>query len=128
MGRVLALVAALLAIAAGTYFGFNWYFGPPAAPLENPAAEAERRAEANALCTAALSTAKRFGIIPVYTELSGDVVERSETRGRYTCSGHTDAAKYRVTFDLMCKNIDDAKCIELYTVAQDRTGPIYQRR
>ncbi len=126
-GRILALIGLVLFVAAGAYFGFNWYNAPPPTPPENPAAVAERRAEAVALCTAAISTAKGFGIVPAYTELASDVVQRTETQGRYSCLAHTDAAKYQITFELMCKDLNNSKCMSLYTVAQDQTGPIYQR-
>jgi hypothetical protein len=128
VARVLAVIGLLLVVGAASYFGYSWYNAPPPAPPEDPAAIAEHRAEAEALCTAALSTAKGFGIIPAYTELASDVVGRTNTEARYVCRGRTDAAKYEVTFDLMCKDLNDAKCINLYRVAQDRTGPIYQRR
>ena len=125
---LLAVVGLLLVVALVGYFGFVWYFAPPPNTPENPSAVAEHRAEAEALCTAAFSKAKGFGIVPQYTELASDDVGRTTTEGRYICSGHTDAAKYDITFDLVCKDLNDARCIDLYTVAQDQTGPIYQRR
>lgn len=93
----------------------------------NPTAAAERRAEAIALCTAALTTTQGFGIVPAYTRLASDVVQGGAARGRYTCFAQTDAAKYQITFDLMCKDLGEAKCLNLYSVTQDGTGALYQR-
>jgi hypothetical protein len=106
-------------------------FYPPlaltSATSDTAGAEAQRHAAALALCTAALTTTQGFGIVPAYTQLASDMVQGGTVRGRYTCFARTDAAKYQITFDLMCKDLGEAKCLNLYSVTQDGTGTLYQR-
>jgi len=88
---------------------------------------AQRRAADIALCSAALAVTEGFGLVPKFTQLASAVVKEENSRGRYSCLARTGAAKYQITFDLICANLADAKCINLYSVAQDGTGAIYQR-
>lgn len=88
---------------------------------------AQRRAADIALCSAALAITKGVGIVPSFAQLASAELKEEKARGRYTCFARTGAAKYQITFDLMCANLADAKCINLYSVAQDGTGAIYQR-
>ncbi len=88
---------------------------------------AQRRAADIALCSTVLTVTQGFGLVPKFTQLASAVVKDENGHGRYSCFARTGAARYQITFDLMCTNLADAKCISLYMVAQDGTGPIYQR-
>ena len=81
-----------------------------------------------ALCTAGLASAQGFALVPAYTKLASDLVQVGAVRGRYTCFAQTDAARYQITFDLMCRDLNKPKCVNLYSVTQDGGGTIYQRR
>jgi len=81
-----------------------------------------------ALCTAGLASAQGFALVPAYTKLASDLVQVGTVRGRYTCFAQTDAARYQITFDLMCRDLNKPKCVNLYSVTQDGGGTIYQRR
>ena len=80
------------------------------------------------LCSAGLATARGFGIVPAYTKLASSLVQPGNARGRYTCFAQTNSAKYQITFDLICKDLSDPKCVALFGVMQDGTGSLYQRR
>jgi len=95
---------------------------PPSAPTA-----AVQRQVAAALCTAGLVAAQGFALVPAYTKLAGDLVQTGIVKGRYTCFAQTDAARYRITFDLMCRDLRKPKCVNLYSVMQDGGGTIYQR-
>lgn len=123
--RLFIVLTVLLLVAAGVTALF---FPSASAPGVSAASSADqRRAAALAVCSAALTTSQGFGIVPGYTRLASDMVQSGGARGRYTCFAQTGAAKYQITFDLMCDNLADAKCINLYSVTQDGTGAIYQR-
>jgi len=81
-----------------------------------------------ALCTAGLASAQGFALVPAYTKLASDLVQVGAVRGRYTCFAQTDAARYQITFDLMCRDLNKPKCVNLFSVTQDGGGTIYQRR
>lgn len=125
--RIFAAFVVLALIAVGVSVVLYPPLGLSSASSDSAGAEAQRHAAALALCSAALTTTQGFGIVPAYTQLASDVVQAGSTRGRYTCFARTDAAKYQITFDLMCKDLGDAKCLSLYSVTQDGTGALYQR-
>jgi len=122
--RIVAALTVVLLIAAVVQVAI---WPPTGATSPTAVSDADRRAAAVALCSAALATTQGFGILPAYTKLASDLVQPSSVRGRYTCFAQTDAAKYQITFDLMCKDLGEAKCLNLYSVTQDGTGAIYQR-
>jgi hypothetical protein len=126
-----ARIFAVLVLVALVAVAVQVLFYPPlaltSATSDTAGAEAQRHAAALALCTAALTTTQGFGIVPAYTQLASDMVQGGTVRGRYTCFARTDAAKYQITFDLMCKDLGEAKCLNLYSVTQDGTGTLYQR-
>jgi len=126
-----ARIFAVLVLVALVAVAVQVLFYPPlaltSATSDTAGAEAQRHAAALALCTAALTTTQGFGIVPAYTQLASDMVQGGTVRGRYTCFARTDAAKYQITFDLMCKDLGKAKCLNLYSVTQDGTGTLYQR-
>jgi hypothetical protein len=125
--RIFAAIGLLLLIAVGVYIGLNPPNSLSVVSLDNPNADAERRQAAVALCSVALTTTQGFAIVPAYTRLASDMVQEGSVPGRYTCYAQTDAAKYQITFDLMCKDLSDAKCINLFSVTQDGSGSLYQR-
>ena len=90
--------------------------------------EAIQRQMAMALCNAGLASAQGFALVPTFTKLASDLVRVGSVKGRYTCFAQTDAARYRITFDLMCRDLNKPKCVNLYSVTQDGGGVIYQRR
>lgn len=124
--RIFAGVAALSLIAIVGLIAVSGPNGFWSAAPGNANADTQRRA-AVALCSAALTTTEGFAIVPAYTRLASDLVQERSVSGRYTCFAQTDAAKYQITFDLMCQDLSDAKCINLYSVTQDGTGALYQR-
>ena len=101
---------------------------PKAVAPPQPRAAAIQRQTAVALCNAGLASAQGFALVPAYTKLASDIVGVSSVKGRYTCFGQTDAARYQITFDLMCRDLNKPKCVNLYSVMQDGGGVIYQRR
>jgi hypothetical protein len=101
----------------------------PSAPVRTASANpAIQPAMAKALCTAGLASAQAFALVPAYTKLAGDFVQAGALKGRYICFAQTDAARYQIAFDLMCRDLNRPNCVRLFSVVQDGTGAIYQRR
>ena len=100
----------------------------PSAPVQTPRQiTAIAPAMARALCTAGLASAQAFALVPAYTKLAGDFVRADRVKGRYICFAQTDAARYLIAFDLMCRDLNRPNCVRLFSVVQDGTGAIYQR-
>ena len=118
VGGVLVIAVAVLAVLS-----------PPKVVAPPPARNvAIQRQMAIALCNAGLASAQGFALVPNFTKLASDLVQVGSVKGRYTCFAQTDAARYQVTFDLMCRDLNKPKCVNLYSVTQDGGGVIYQRR
>lgn len=118
VGGVLVIAVAVLAVLS-----------PPKVVAPPPARNAAiQRQTAIALCNAGLASAQGFALVPNFTKLASDLVQVGSVKGRYTCFAQTDAARYQVTFDLMCRDLNKPKCVNLYSVTQDGGGVIYQRR
>jgi hypothetical protein len=101
----------------------------PIAPVRTASPNAAiQPAMAKALCTAGLASAQAFALVPAYTKLAGDFVQVGAVKGRYICFAQTDAARYQIAFDLMCRDLNRPNCVRLFNVIQDGTGAIYQRR
>jgi len=125
--RIFAVLAILLVVAVTVAALVLPPNSLPGVSADNSGAAEQRRAASVALCSAALAVTQSVGIVPNFTRLASDVVQKTGVRGRYSCLAQTSAAKYLITFDLMCRNLADAKCIDLYSVVQDGTGALYQR-
>jgi hypothetical protein len=123
----------LCAIAAAIVLLILGRAPPPQSPAPAqsqsaaPAAD-DVHAQGLTLCNSALASAVNFGVLPTDTKLAGDAPQSTDVRGRYVCQAATDAAKYAVTFDLICENIGDRRCIALFRVAQNGGGTLYQRQ
>jgi hypothetical protein len=126
--RIFSAVGALLLGAIIGLIVLVKVYGPAPVPAGPAVTDAQRRADTIALCTAAVAAAQGLGILPAFARLASDEVQRNAIPGRYTCFARTDADKYQVTIDLMCKHLNDPKCITLIGVTQDGGGVLYQRR
>jgi hypothetical protein len=131
------VVGFIAAIAVAAYF--TWAprstpenYGEEAAPVAQQRTP-EAREQANtqaviALCSSALNTAQSFGIMPRYSKLASDKLETTNVQGRYVCLAATDVAKYTVAADLVCRDLRDKRCVNLYSVTRDDGTVLYQRQ
>jgi hypothetical protein len=80
------------------------------------------------ICTAALGSAKNFGIVPQYGQLASARLEQTTVQGRYACLAATHSTKYVLIVDLVCRNFKDPRCASLYNVSQTDGAVLYQRQ
>jgi hypothetical protein len=67
------------------------------------------------------------GLFPTFGKWSDPDPKATDVQGRYVCQVATPAAKYTIMADLVCSNLGDRRCVELYSVAQGSTV-LYQRQ
>jgi hypothetical protein len=94
---------------------------------------AQKQAQINveaqiALCTASLTHAKEFGIVPNYGKLSGPGLQLTNVKGRYACTAATSVAQYTLLTDLVCRDLRDRRCTALYSVVQQDGTVLYRRQ
>jgi hypothetical protein len=128
--RIIVLGGLAVAIVAAIYFGIV---------VPNYIAPRELRAtltnqirtlltQEAQVCTAALGTAKNFGIVPQYGQLASAKLAQTRVQGRYACLAATHAAKYVLVVDLLCRNFTDSRCVSLYNISQTDGTVLYQRQ
>lgn len=127
--RVALITVIGVFVVAIVFLGYRAW---QAAHAPKPMAAAEQQkvnAEATAaLCTAGLDRAKAYGIVPGYAKLAAIGLELTGVKGRYTCLAATSVTQYRVTADLVCRDLRDQRCVALYSVKQQDGTVLYQRR
>ena len=133
--RVVVIGGFIIAIAVALYFAL--WATPAPAPEQEAAAQtqqpnaSDQEAEAGAehqLCRMELASAQNFGLIPQFGRLSDPNPQKTDVQGRYVCQAETQAAKYQIAADLVCRNLDDPRCVALYSVTQDNGTVLYQRQ
>jgi hypothetical protein len=97
----------------------------PATILSAP--EQQREHVAQEFCTSAIGVAQAFGVVPGFAK-SASEPQRTTVKGRYTCNAAAGQSGYAITVDLMCTDLSDARCFNLFTVKQDDGTVLYQRQ
>ena len=137
--RVVVVGGFLVAIAVAAYFTLRPAPQPvveeqPAAPpAQQQVMTAQQAAEANAragmmVCAMELVNAKNSGIIPSYGQLIDMLPKATGKRGRYVCRAATQAAKYAISADLVCRTLQDPRCVLLYRITAGDGTVLYQRQ
>ncbi len=114
-GGGVALVAVVL---AGLYFG--GVFGP----------------SGRAICTAALSQAKEFGVISPNATLASSSAKSTDVKDRRSCTAQADNDTFTILADIKaetlshqkCKDVSQAGCVMIYSVARSDGMTTYQVR
>ncbi|HEX3810990.1 MAG TPA: hypothetical protein VHW02_14950 [Rhizomicrobium sp.] len=125
-----------IAILVAIYFAF--FASPPTpaiAPDEStPVTQVQENQEENAVaaqqqvCHLELANAQNFGLIPSFGKLADPNPRATSVKGRYACTAGTPASKYELTGDLVCRNLNDAHCVVLYSVTSDDGTVLFKRQ
>ena len=127
--RIVVLGGLVMAAVVVAFFGWikPAYLTRPQLSLEQQQSLAAAEAVRD-MCTTGVGAAKAFGIIPPYGRLASLNVGRTDVQGRYVCVAATQAAKYLVAVELLCRNLKDRRCVLLYSVSQTDGTVLYQRQ
>jgi hypothetical protein len=133
IGIIVVIGGFVIAIAVAAWLTFG--HKPPPVPVETPAAgqgasvgQQANQNDPTQVCRTALANAKSFGIIPSFGQLTDANPRETEQQGRYVCEAATPAAKYTIAVDLVCQQLSDAKCVNIYSIAQGDGSVLYQRQ
>lgn len=135
--RVVLIVGFILAMGFGIYTAYLWRMGIVNARQQAAAEVAAQQATGNAqtadaqagalVCRQALANAQNFGIVPSFTKLTNDQPQRTNVTGRYACAAATDSSQFALVADLICKDLNNPRCVPLYSVTQNGGAMLYQR-
>jgi hypothetical protein len=79
-------------------------------------------------CRTAVIVAESFGVVPNTLKFAGGP-NKTDATGRYVCLADDSAAtRYSVTFDLLCTNPGDARCVSVYRVTKPDGAVLFQRQ
>jgi uncharacterized membrane protein YraQ (UPF0718 family) len=128
--RIIVIGGFVIALAAGLWFGV--ILPKVIEPREQRAALTTRvqklLVQEAQVCTMALGTAKNFGIVPQYGQLVTGKLALTNVQGRYLCLATTNATRYVLAIDLLCRDLGNPRCVSLYNVSQTDGTVLYQRQ
>jgi hypothetical protein len=132
-GLIVVVAGFAVAIAVAGYFAYASRNPAPvpqasiAVPTLTPAQREEQlKRLALALCAVEIVNAKNIGIVPPYGRYAGGP-KATDHRGRYVCVASTGVAKYSIAADLVCRQLLDARCVDIYSVTSDDGTVLYKR-
>jgi hypothetical protein len=128
--RIVVIGGFVIALLAALYFGVIVPKVLLPRELHNALVNqvvAVRKAELQ-ICTMTLNSARNYGIVPQYGQLTSNRLDPTDVRGRYVCLAATKAAKYIMAVDLLCRDVASPRCTSLYSVSQADGTVLYQRQ
>lgn len=111
--------AAVLVIAAavGGYFLGTHNFG----------GAGTETASVGGVCGAALSRASNIGVISTDAKLSSADATDTDTKDRKVCTAKSGGTSYTMTVDVLCDDMSQGKCLNLYKITDSAGATLYQR-
>ncbi|MBU6445318.1 MAG: hypothetical protein KGR48_15545 [Alphaproteobacteria bacterium] len=139
--RLVLIVGFAIAIAFGGYRAYVWrssivqqraqvaaQVGAEQGGVSG-ADEGDASSSSGALvCHQALAIAVNFGVLPEEAKLTDSQPKPTSVSGRYSCGAATQSAKFTIAIDLVCRNLQDQRCVALYNVTQDGGAVLFQRQ
>lgn len=109
----------VIAVGVGGYFLGTRH---PDAPKTAEQAAADR-----GVCEATLDRVRNFGILLPTAKLASDDATKTDTDKRVTCSATSDGTSYTIAVDVLCDNMGDEKCLQLFKVTDSTGKTLFQR-
>ena len=136
--RVVLIVGFAIAIGFGGYKAYAWRNAVEQAraqasgqisEAQGASGGLESGTDAGALvCHQALTVAQNFGVLPEDAKLSDNGFKPTDVTGRYSCEAANQSAKFTIAVDLVCRNLQDQRCVSLYNVTQNGGTVLFQRQ
>jgi hypothetical protein len=136
------LVLALGIVGAGATFTWLWFHRPVAiepagstdaassatsGSSEGGASSANAGSQGQLFCSTTVTVAQSFGIVPPAAKPDG-TPQKTDVQGRYVCVAQGDTTKYTISVDLMCRDLGEQHCFNLFNVTQSDGNVLYQRQ
>jgi hypothetical protein len=88
----------------------------------------EKAKGAMLFCAMELVNAKNMGIVPSFGQLASPLPRKTDTQGRYACIAATQVSKYVIEADLVCRQVNDPKCVHLHSIKTDDGTVLYEAK
>ena len=86
-----------------------------------------KTAAVGGVCGATLSRASNIGLIDSTATLASADATATDTKGREVCTAKAGATTYTLTVDVLCDDMSQGKCLNLYKVTDSAGATLYQR-
>jgi len=90
--------------------------------------ENQIRVAGQLVCAMQLAQAKQLGIVPKYAQVISKMPYVTKTRGEYSCDVASQVSRYRITADLVCRQIVNPKCTKVVSVQMDDGTVLYKAK
>jgi hypothetical protein len=88
----------------------------------------EKAKGAMLFCAMELVNAKNMGIVPSFGQLASPLPRKTDTQGRYACIAATQVSRYIIEADLVCRQVNDPKCVQLHSIKTDDGTTLYEKK
>lgn len=120
-------LAARILLGLGLIVGIAGFFVSLPLRISQPGATSEEPPAARQFCETAVATATAYGIVPPSTRPSG-APQKTDMRGRYACEASSGDVTYTVSVELLCTELGDQRCFNLFNVTKSDGSVLYQRQ
>ncbi len=131
-GAGLVALAFIIALAVAAWLTFGHKTDtdlPVKTPIAQELAQEQQAAnDPSQVCRTALGNAQNFGIIPPYGQLTEANPRATDVQGRYLCQAGTSDTAYVLSVDLVCEQISQTQCVNIYSIVSDDGTTLYQRQ
>jgi hypothetical protein len=91
------------------------------------AAQAGAASQGRQFCASTVAVAQAFGVVPSAASPDG-TPQRTDVQGRYVCVARNGQAQFTISVDLVCRDLADQHCFNLFTVTQGDGSVLFQRQ
>jgi hypothetical protein len=85
------------------------------------------QSQAQQFCGTTVTAAQNFGVVPENAKPTSDP-QRTDIRGRYVCLATGPGGQYTISVDLVCRDLGDERCFDLFSVTQADGTSLFQRQ
>jgi hypothetical protein len=88
---------------------------------------ADAQNQAQQFCSSTIAVARSFGILPSGATPNNSP-QKTDVQGRYVCLAQNGSVHYTISVDLMCRDLGDQRCFNIFNVTQDDGSVLFQRQ
>jgi hypothetical protein len=91
------------------------------------AGSSDAASQGRQFCASTVAVAQAFGVVPAAASPDG-MPQKTDVEGRYVCVAKNGPAQFTISVDLVCRDLADQHCFNLFTVTQGDGSVLFQRQ
>ncbi len=122
--RMAVAAVGLAAVIAAA--GAGWYFFSGAKPVATQTASIGNAEDAN-ICSAAMTRAKAYGVLPPASELLDGPSEKPASAQNAVCHAKSGEKQFAIKIDFECSGQNTQNCFRILTVTDNDGAALFER-